>query len=259
LIDSIKTHGSLSTISIACQTDESVFSEVINMDTDDDESEVDDGKEEEQVKRSRRSILRTQIRQRIVPTVEIDMTVDAEKKKKRTIELILPQTLKRHQVYETPTDITMHGFGRLEPTQSTISTVNILNQEKKQLPPLPLISLEELAKNRLSEDQLRLIDNGRLYRNYERGQPSQRLYVKNIDTKHVDERILHSIYDRYNQNSFQIDIRLMCEGKMKGQAFVTFPNEEMALNALNDTNGFVLYEKPMIVQFARTAKPKDIV
>jgi U11/U12 small nuclear ribonucleoprotein SNRNP65 len=157
----------------------------------------------------------------------------------------------------TPTDITMHGFGRLEPTQSTIE---IIPQEKYQLPsPLPIIPLEELAKNRLSEDQLRLIDSGRLYRNYERGQPSQRLYIKNIDTKHVDERILHSIYDRYKENSFQIDIRLMREGKMKGQAFITFPNEDMALHALNDTNGFVLYEKPMIVQFARSAKPKDII
>jgi U11/U12 small nuclear ribonucleoprotein SNRNP65 len=159
----------------------------------------------------------------------------------------------------TPTDITMHGFGRLEQTPSTVSTIQIISQEKEQLPPLPLISLEELAKNRISEDQLRLIDNGRLYRNYERGEPSQRLYIKNIDTKHVDERILHSIYDRYKQDSFQIDIRLMREGKMKGQAFVTFANEQMALYALNDTNGFVLYEKPLIVQFARTAKPKDSV
>jgi len=158
-----------------------------------------------------------------------------------------------------PTDVTIYGFGRLEPTQSIIPIVNITTQEKEQLPPLPLISLEELAKNRLNEDQLRLIDNGRLYRNYERGQPSQRLYIKNLDTKHVDERLLHSIFDRYTQNSFPIDTRLMSEGKMKGQAFVTFPNEEMALKALNDTNGLVLHEKPMIVQFARTAKPKDIV
>lgn len=104
-----------------------------------------------------------------------------------------------------------------------------------------------------------MIDNGRLYRNYERGPPSQRLYIKNLDIKHVDERLLHSIYDRYQQDSFPIDIRLLREGKMKGQAFVTFPNEDIALNALNDTNGYILYEKPMIVQFARTAKPKDIV
>jgi len=259
IADSTKIHRTLSTISVACQTDESVFSEVISMDTDEDESEIDDGEEEERVKRHRRSVLRTSNRQGIVPTIQIDTTVDVEKKKKPTIELKIPQKLDRQQMEVTesmPTDITMHGFGRLEPTQSTIE---IILQEKEKLPPLPLIPLEELVKNRLSEEQLRLIDNGRLYRNYERGQPSQRLYIKNLDTKHVDERILHSIYDRYKKNSFQIDIRLMREGKLKGQAFVTFPNEDMALHALNDTNGFILYEKPMIVQFARTAKPKDIV
>lgn len=143
--------------------------------------------------------------------------------------------------------------------QSTVTIIDIVREMEEQPPPLPLISLEELARNRLSEAQLRLIDNGRLYRNYERGQPSQRLYIKNIDTKHVDERILHSIYDRYKQNSFDIDIRLMREGKMKGQAFITLPNEAMASRALDETNGFILHEKPMIVQFARTAKPKDIV
>ena len=157
------------------------------------------------------------------------------------------------------TNTTMHGFGRIQPVQSTISIVNNVTEEQEQLPPLPLIPLEVIARNRLNENQLRLFDNGRLYRNYERGQPSRRLYIKNLDTKHVDERILHSIYDRYKQDSFQIDIRLMREGKMKGQAFVTLPNEEMALHALNDTNGFVLHEKPMIVQFARTAKPKDTI
>jgi U11/U12 small nuclear ribonucleoprotein SNRNP65 len=156
-------------------------------------------------------------------------------------------------------DSTIRGFGRLEPTPSTILPVDIVTEDKTQLPLLPLISLEELTKNRLNEAQLHLIDNGRLYRNYERGQPSKRLYIKNLDVKHVDERILHSIYDRYSQDPFQIDIRLMRDGKMKGQAFVTCPNEDIALHALNDTNGFVLYEKPMIVQFARTAKPKDII
>lgn len=152
-----------------------------------------------------------------------------------------------------------YGFGRIEPTPSIMSTINTVNKEREQLQPLPLIPLEEISRNRLNEDELRLFDGGRLYRNYERGQPSQRLYIKNLDVKHVDERVLHSIYDRYKQNSCEIDIHLMREGKMKGQAFVTFPNESMALRALNDTNGFILYEKPMIVQFARTAKPKNIV
>lgn len=39
----------------------------------------------------------------------------------------------------------------------------------------------------------------------------------------------------------------MKEGRMKGQAFVTFSNETSANKALKDTNGFVLNSKPMAV------------
>jgi U11/U12 small nuclear ribonucleoprotein SNRNP65 len=41
-----------------------------------------------------------------------------------------------------------------------------------------------------------------------------------------------------------------------GQAFITFPNEEMASEALTETNGYLLKEKPIIISFARSAKPK---
>lgn len=39
----------------------------------------------------------------------------------------------------------------------------------------------------------------------------------------------------------------MKEGRMKGQAFVTFANETSAHKALKETNGFVLNSKPMAV------------
>lgn len=47
--------------------------------------------------------------------------------------------------------------------------------------------------------------------------------------------------------SIRFDIRLMKEGRMKGQAFVTFSNETSANKALKETNGFVLNSKPMAV------------
>lgn len=47
--------------------------------------------------------------------------------------------------------------------------------------------------------------------------------------------------------SIRFDIRLMKEGRMKGQAFVTFANETSAQKALKETNGFVLNSKPMAV------------
>ncbi len=46
---------------------------------------------------------------------------------------------------------------------------------------------------------------------------------------------------------YSFDIRVMQQGRMKGQAFVGMPSEEMALLALQETNGFQLHGKPMVV------------
>ncbi|KAF4524855.1 hypothetical protein B566_EDAN014537 [Ephemera danica] len=46
------------------------------------------------------------------------------------------------------------------------------------------------------------------------------------------------------------------EGRMRGQAFVTYPSVPQAQSALQGTNGYLLQDKPLVVQFARSAKPK---
>lgn len=45
----------------------------------------------------------------------------------------------------------------------------------------------------------------------------------------------------------RFDIRLMKEGRMKGQAFIGLPNEKAAAKALKETNGYLLFDKPMVV------------
>lgn len=45
----------------------------------------------------------------------------------------------------------------------------------------------------------------------------------------------------------RFDIVLMKEGRMKGQAFVGLPSEQSAEKALRETNGYVLYDKPLVV------------
>lgn len=39
--------------------------------------------------------------------------------------------------------------------------------------------------------------------------------------------------------------------RMRGQAFVAFPDEASAEKAIKDLQHFVLYDKPMVLQFAR--------
>lgn len=43
---------------------------------------------------------------------------------------------------------------------------------------------------------------------------------------------------------------------MKGQAFITLQSVTQAQAALRETNGFILKDKPMVVQFARSAATK---
>lgn len=45
----------------------------------------------------------------------------------------------------------------------------------------------------------------------------------------------------------RFDIRLMKEGRMKGQAFITLPSEEKAKKAIRDAHGYILQGKPMVI------------
>ena len=45
----------------------------------------------------------------------------------------------------------------------------------------------------------------------------------------------------------RFNIRLMTSGRMKGQAFIGLPSEDIALQAVTDTNGYQLKGKPIVV------------
>lgn len=149
------------------------------------------------------------------------------------------------------------GFGKLYPSAQPSENQDEESEEDEDVPK-DVISRKELEKGRLSKDEIKRMA---VFKNYKAGEPTCRLYVKNI-AKQVEEKDLKYIYGRYidpssdaERNMF--DIVLMKEGRMKGQAFVGLPSETSAERALRDTNGFVLYDKPLVVQFARSAKPKD--
>ncbi|XP_046703052.1 RNA-binding region-containing protein 3 isoform X1 [Silurus meridionalis] len=148
------------------------------------------------------------------------------------------------------------GFGKLYP--STQSCRAEESGEEEDEIPSEFISRRELEKGRLSRDEMKKLS---VFKNYEPGEPTCRLYVKNI-AKQVEEKDLKYIYSRYIDTSSEdernrFDIVLMKEGRMKGQAFIGLPSEKSAEKALRDTNGYVLHDKPLVVQFARSAKPKQ--
>uniref|UniRef100_A0A8C2XAT6 RNA-binding region-containing protein 3 n=1 Tax=Cyclopterus lumpus TaxID=8103 RepID=A0A8C2XAT6_CYCLU len=139
------------------------------------------------------------------------------------------------------------GFGKLYPSAQASQQEEEHSDEEQELPS-DVVSRKELEKGRLSRDEIKRMS---VFKNYEAGEPTCRLYVKNI-AKQVEEKDMKYIYGRYvnplseaERNMF--DIVLMKEGRMKGQAFVGLPSGQSAEKALRETNGYVLYDKPLVV------------
>ncbi|CAH0547988.1 unnamed protein product [Brassicogethes aeneus] len=130
-------------------------------------------------------------------------------------------------------------------------------EESRTETPKKVITEEELLGNQIPPKDLGVLP---VFKNYHPGAPTCRLYIKNI-AKTVTTEDLEHIFNLYQLEEVegqpsQFDIRLMQEGRMKGQAFVTLENVEVAQKALKQTNGYILKNKPMVVVFAKSAAPK---
>lgn len=118
-----------------------------------------------------------------------------------------------------------------------------------------VISEMEILSNKLSEDEIREIQGGK-FANYAPGIPSHILYIKNLSPD-VKEADLAALYIRFQSPGKKLLFRLMQHGRMKGQAFVTFPDTETAKLALQLTNGFRLKGKPVVIQYGRAVRQND--
>nr|XP_056700256.1 RNA-binding region-containing protein 3 [Euleptes europaea] len=158
--------------------------------------------------------------------------------------------------YAAADEISNAGFGKIFPAPSS-SPKEEMEEDDDEIPS-EFISKRELEKGRVSKREMETLS---VFKNYEPGDPNCRIYVKNL-SKQVQEKDLKFIFGRYVDFSSEterimFDIRLMKEGRMKGQAFIGLPNEKAAAKALKEVNGYDLFDKPMVVQFARSARPKQ--
>ncbi|NXJ08484.1 RBM41 protein, partial [Odontophorus gujanensis] len=114
--------------------------------------------------------------------------------------------------------------------------------------PVEFIPEEEIRKNRLSEEELRTIPR---FSSYHPGEPSKVLYVKNLNPR-VTMKDLVSLFARFQQqHSTPVQFRLL-SGRMRGQAFITFPDIQSARDAMLLLNGYRLQGKPLVIEFGKS-------
>ena len=96
-----------------------------------------------------------------------------------------------------------------------------------------------------------------IFNNYKVGKISHKLYIKNIPKKTTKEDVIQ-IYENFVKGSIKklpFGVRYFTSGKLRGQAFITLPDKQIAAKARRLTNGLMVKGKPIVVVFGK-ADPK---
>ncbi|KAG2181929.1 hypothetical protein INT43_006854 [Umbelopsis isabellina] len=81
--------------------------------------------------------------------------------------------------------------------------------------------------------------------------PSRTVYVNNINEKvqiPVLKKTLETLFQQYGK---VLDVTAYSNIRARGQAFVAFEEEDSATKAIKELQHFVLYDKPLVLQYAR--------
>lgn len=136
--------------------------------------------------------------------------------------------------------------------QKDDGTTEDLEGPEDEIPNLkPFATPEELELGKLAPEK---IFSTPMFKNYNAGDPDPVLYIKNLAKDFVEDDfyyIFGSLFGSIEAAKANLSFKLMQEGRMRGQAFVTFPSVELADRALRLVNTFVFKDKPMIIQFRR--------
>ncbi|XP_039532342.1 RNA-binding protein 41 isoform X2 [Pimephales promelas] len=109
------------------------------------------------------------------------------------------------------------------------------------------ISEEEIENNRETEEDIRRIPR---FKNYQRGDPSSVLCVKNMSPRATVAQLV-SLFSRFEKDDERpIRYRLLT-GRLKGQAFITLSDVKRAHDALDLLNGYKLLDRPLVIEFGR--------
>lgn len=106
-----------------------------------------------------------------------------------------------------------------------------------------------LEGTKISVDEIRKMDR---FKDYEPGIPSKVLYLKNLAPSATQEQVSILFNQFLMDNGGPINVRLMT-GRMRGQAFVRFNHDHVAIQALEEINGTVLSGRPIIAEFGRNS------
>ncbi|KAM4620569.1 RNA-binding protein 41 [Polymixia lowei] len=119
--------------------------------------------------------------------------------------------------------------------------------------PIENIPDEEILTNRESEEGIQNIPR---FRNYQPGEPSKVLCVKNLSAQASVAQLV-ALFSRFEpEGGPPVRYRLLT-GRLKGQAFITLSDTETSQKALQLVHGYRLLGKPLVIEFGRERKEEE--
>ncbi|XP_047476187.1 RNA-binding protein 41-like [Penaeus chinensis] len=122
------------------------------------------------------------------------------------------------------------------------------------LDPADLVPLQEINSSRMTLEEIRNIGK---FRTYDEGDPSQTLYIKNLPHK-MSQRELAAIFGHFESLQGPKIVYRILDGRMRGQAFVTFQDVAAATKALKTCNGYILHGKPTVIAYGKKQSSEDV-
>ncbi|KAH8794980.1 hypothetical protein F5882DRAFT_397306 [Hyaloscypha sp. PMI_1271] len=88
--------------------------------------------------------------------------------------------------------------------------------------------------------------------------PSATVYVRNLEEHIKIPQLKEALTELFSEYGEIIDIVAKTNLKAKGQAFIVFDSIESAQKAIEEVQGFELFDKPMQLAFARTRSDASV-
>lgn len=83
--------------------------------------------------------------------------------------------------------------------------------------------------------------------------------MKNLEERIKPDALKTALSEIFSEYGSVIDLVAKTNLKAKGQAFVVFDNPDSAAKAIEEINGFELFDKPMHLDFARTRSDATVL
>ncbi|EPS32541.1 U1 small nuclear ribonucleoprotein [Penicillium oxalicum] len=89
--------------------------------------------------------------------------------------------------------------------------------------------------------------------------PNSTVYVRNLEERIKIEQLKVALEEIFSEFGNVVEIVAKKNLKAKGQAFIVFDSVEGATRAIEEVNGFELFDKPMVLDYAKTKSDATVL